>query len=265
MKRLSVLFVILALFLPFVTVQAETNKDGYSIVIDDGADLLTENEEKLLKVEMVPITEYGNCVFVSAYASEDTPLYARHRYEELFGDESGTLFVIDMNHRNIWIFSKGSVYSVITKAYANTITDNVYRYASKGDYYNCAANVYRQEYTLLRGGKIATPMKHITNILISVIAALLINFLILLISRRKAKPSEAEIVKAVAASSLIASAAGSKVLKTKKIHRPEPRTFSDSGSSGSSWSGGSGGGGGFSGGGSFGGGGSSGGGGGHSF
>lgn len=45
----------------------------------------------------------------------------------------GTVFAIDMDNRNIWIHSDGAVYQVVTKGYADTVTDNVYRYASRGD------------------------------------------------------------------------------------------------------------------------------------
>ena len=56
-----------------------------------------------------------------------------------------------MDNRNIWIHSNGAINRTINKAYAETITDNVYTYASDADYYICAMKVYEQEYTLLQG------------------------------------------------------------------------------------------------------------------
>lgn len=159
--------------------------NGNQVVIDDEADLLSSSEEEKLQDDMEPITEYGNVAFVSVYASESTSTSAEDAYRDYFQYDSGMLFMIDMNHRNIWIFSDGDVYKVITKSYANSITDNVYRYASSGDYYTCAAKAYEQAATLLDGGKISQPMRYICAALLAIIAALLLNYLIVRLTTRK--------------------------------------------------------------------------------
>ena len=116
---------------------------GYEVLIEDDADLLNAEEITTLAETMKPITQYGNVAFKSvSYNTWDTDDFAENFYKSTFGNDSGTVFVIDMDNRNIYIYSKGAVYRLITKSYANTITDNVYRYASKKEYFNCANEAF---------------------------------------------------------------------------------------------------------------------------
>ena len=184
---------------------------------------------------------------------ENTSSYAKAKYRELFGHDSGILFVIDMGRRNIWIYCDGKIYRSIDKAYSNTITDNVYRYASRGEYYQCAKKVFEQALTLLQGGRIAQPMKYISNALIACVLALLINFIFLTYQRNN---DETIIARSVPA---LTTTVGAYILSKRVTSRNKTRHVQYSSSSGGSS------GGGFSGGGGGGGGGSSGGGGGHSF
>ena len=251
LKKVSLIFiaVLSVLLCTFSPVYAD--KD-YRIIIDDEADLLSDSEEKMLQAKMSDIVPYGNVAFKSVYQYDDTSVYAKQLYREYFGKDSGFLFVIDMGRRNIWIFSDGAIYKVINKPYANTITDNVYRYASKGEYYNCAYYVYDQANTLLEGGKISQPMKHISNVLIALVLALLINFFILIIQRSDSK------VPVETALAAMTSAVGVRIFSKVMTKSKRSKHVEYSGSSGGGgYSGGGGGGGG--------GGGSSGGGGGHSF
>ena len=142
---------------------AYTDPDtGYQVVIDDEANLLISDEEERLAEEMRPVTAYGNAAFVSVdYNAASTSSFAEDYFDRTFGRQSGTVFVVDMDNRNIYIFSRGNVYETITNSRAETITDNIYRYASNGDYYACASAAYEQILTLLEGGRIAQPMKYI--------------------------------------------------------------------------------------------------------
>lgn len=223
---------------------------GYGVYIDDGRDLLTDEEELALIEDMKPVTAYGNAAFVSDAQYGDTKTFAANLYQSYFGTDSGTLFLIDMGARNIWIHSNGAVYRTVTTPYANTITDNVYRYASRGEYYACAAEAFSQISTLLAGGRISQPMRWITNALLAVIVSLLINFLLVRYKGRNVRPARKELI---AATIVGLAATGLSMHLTNQTKRYSPRS-----------SGSGGGGGGFSGGGG-GGGGSHGGGGGHSF
>lgn len=229
------------------TLEAYINPDtGFEAVVEDNAGLLTGEEGNALREQMKGITEYGNVVFLStADNTSSAASYAESVYHSRYGSASGTLFLIDMDNRMIYIFSDGKVYKTITKGYANTITDNVYTYASDSDYYTCASKVFEQELQLLQGHRIAQPMKYISNMLLAVVLALLINYFVAQITSRQKKPSDYELMQGIFV-----------VQKLENFNADfthETRTYSpqSSGSSG----GGSGGGGG----------GSSGGGGGHSF
>lgn len=224
---------------------AYVNPDtGHEAVVRDDAGLLTEEQAEALLLEMQEITAYGNVVFHSTDENYSTAGdYAGRVYHDAYGSDSGTLFLIDMSNRMIYIFSDGQVYHTITKGYANTITDNVYTYATNADYYTCASKVFEQELTLLQGQRIAQPMKYTCNVLLAVILALLINYFVVRATSMQRGPSDREIMQAIFASQNLEN------FTAQFTH--ETRTYSPQ-SSGSSGGGGGGGG-------------SSGGGGGHSF
>ena len=247
-RKLFILFAVFCLLL-FCSVSVYAESKG-ELIIDDRENLLSDAQEELLRQKMEPITAYGGVAFVTdRQYSRDTGDYAETLYRSYFGRNSGTLFLIDMGQRNIWIFSDGAIYRTITKAYANTITDNVYRYATRGDYYGCAAEVFDEMLVLLEGGRIAQPMKYICNAFIALILGLLSNFIYLLIQRSRPKTNSSDAVAAMT------SAVGVSVIARDLVKSHRSRHVESSGGGGGG--GGSGGGGG--------GGGSSGGGGGHSF
>lgn len=159
------------------------------------AELLTEKEIYDLMDDMKKLTEYGNVAFKTINEnSYTTKTYASNYYHEVFGPSSGTLFLIDMDNKYIYIFSDGSNYKTITTSKAEIITDNVYKYASKGEYYKCASNAFIQIETLLNGGKIAEPMRYISNLFISITLAFFINFLIVLFNTKIKQLSNKEII-----------------------------------------------------------------------
>ncbi|MGN1158031.1 MAG: TPM domain-containing protein, partial [Agathobacter sp.] len=118
----------------------ENDETGYEAIIVDEAGLLSSSEKADLLEEMEALTEYTNIAFVSVEENRySTENLAMRLNEEYFGNESGIVFIIDMDNRYIWIDSMGSVRKVITEDYAQTITDNVYSYASDENYYKCAS------------------------------------------------------------------------------------------------------------------------------
>ena len=138
-----------------------TEKYGeYQLIIEDDADLLNSSEELLLKESMIKLTEYGNIIFKSIDKNTtSTASYAKSYYNNRFGKQSGTVFLIDMKNRKIYIFSNGDNYTKVTDSKAETITDNIYEYATDKEYYKCAKKAFEQILTVIEGGKIAEPMK----------------------------------------------------------------------------------------------------------
>ena len=224
-----------------------TNSEtGYSVIIEDDASLLSNDEKSQLAETMKDITPYGDVAFKSIdYNPYSTSSFVEKYYHSLFGTGSGTVFLIDMDNRNIWIYSDGSIYSTITTAYANVITDNVYAYASDKDYFTCANKAFIQEAALLQGRRISQPMKYISNALLAIAIAILINYFIVRQTSRVRKASDNEIVNGVFANNAFNNVSVNFIRQTRTY---SPRSSSSSGSSGGH-SGGGGGGGGHSGGG----------------
>ena len=256
MLKKYIKLLIILLVIPFIieNVNAITmeNDNGYKLVIEDDASLLSDEEINKLTDEMYSLTEYGNIAFKSIsnnYTSTDS--YARNYYHELFSNQSGTLFLIDMYRRNIYIFSDGDNYRIINNDKAYIITDNIYRYASSEEYYECASEAFKEIGILLNGGKILEPMRYISNAVISITIAAFVTFIIAIINSRVKKAKDSDVL-SFSKSSFSNSDFYARKTGTHMVYSP----VSDSSSS-------SGGGGGSSGGG--GGGGSSGGGGGHGF
>ena len=169
----------------------------YELIIEDDANLLSSNEKQMLEEKMRPLLEYGNIAFKSI---DNNPYsfaekYASNYYHSKFQTESGTLFLIDMQTRNIYIFSDGANYRVITKDKAYIITDNIYTYASNERYYQCAYNAFDQIETLLKGGKILEPMRYITNALVSITIGSFIAFYIAIKMTSIKRVTDKELIK----------------------------------------------------------------------
>lgn len=184
---LATLAAILVLFGP-VAVDVIREQTGYNqtgeagsgkIIIEDAADLLSPEEEGQLAEHMQPITQYGGVALVTTSHNSGKPAtYAKNKYNQYFGRTDATLFLIDMDNRQLYILSGGRIYSTVTEDKAETITDNVYRLASREKYYECASRVFDQIARILAGGLIPEPMKHLSNALLSIVLALLVVFII---------------------------------------------------------------------------------------
>ncbi len=254
------LIVVLLLVLPLPAWAAEAGESGYKVVIDDEADLLTEGEELYLGTIMEKVLPFGNAAFVSVNQNpSSTERLAESKFLEFFGDTSGALLIIDMDNRYIQLIADGAVYKTVTKTRCNEITDNIYAYASKGEYLLCVTKAFEQVVDLLEGGRIAAPFRYVTNAFLAVCAALLGNFALMSFQRRK-KVSPENALKVKVAVNTAGSAVKAGVVAAVALTMLNQRKTKHVESSSSG--GRSGGGGGFSGGG---GGGFSGGGGGHRF
>lgn len=229
----------------FGTISQQTNAStGYEAIIRDEADLLSFSEETALLNQMMPITEYGDVVFMSV---SENPRYSTASYiEEIadsyFGDYgSGTVFMIDMDNRELYIYSKGAIYDLITDAYAYSITDNIYTYATDQQYYTCASKAFEQIETLLAGGLIGQPMKYISNLFLAMAIALLINFFIAMATTRKKKAKLSELLPGIFRNATITNP---NAQFTNQSRRYSPQSSSSSGGRRGSGGGGRGGGGG---------------------
>ena len=102
----------------------------------------------------------------------------------------------------ITLYGNGPAEKTISDADCRAITDNVYSYASRGDYFSCADKALEQVLSLCRGERITRPVKHITNALIAVIFAVLVNYLAAVFSRRPRKDSGTDLTPAAGRASM---------------------------------------------------------------
>ena len=220
------------------------DETGYKLIIEDKADLLTPEEEINLKDTMIGITKYGHVGFVTL---DDNPYgtaesFARNYSHQTFGSYvSSTVFVIDMDTRFIFLFNNGDIEKKISANKSEVITDNTFRYASSEDYFDCANETFKQVYTLLEGGKIREPMRHISNVVMAIALSVLLGYIIVSGSTKVKK----QVILNNYASTFALANANATFLGDHKVYCPP----SDSGGGGSSGGGGGGGGGGGSGGG----------------
>ena len=169
---------------------------------------------------------------------------AIRKYDEI---PSPAPFAIDMGNRELYIKNNGKISEVVTNAYSLTISDNIYRYASKGLYYTCASTAYKQAYTLLQGGRIAQPMRYISAALVALIIALTLNYLILRFAASASKANAQEIIDAAKVDYRLRGAEAVHD-HTSRVYSPVSRSSGGGGGSrggGGGFSGGSGGGHGF--------------------
>ena len=153
----------------------QNSETGYTAYIDDEEDLLSSSEEESLRKQLISLTEYGNVAFLSGRGEYSAASTIRNFYNTVFSGKSGLIFFIDMGNREIRIESGGTFYRTITTNVANSITDNVYRFAGDGDYYKT------------EGRFIATPMRWISNFFLAIFLGLLFNFSLLLFSWKQNK------------------------------------------------------------------------------
>ena len=72
----------------------------------------------------------------------------------------------------------------------DSIVDNVYLYATDGDYYSCASSVFRQIDVVMNDGIIAHKMKYIDNAIIAIVLGLFVNFFLIFATSRNSNKKE---------------------------------------------------------------------------
>ena len=182
---LLVLVLLPCLLAPALAETAQVNElTGYEAVIDDPAGLLSGSEVSGVFEAMLPVTDYANAGFLTCAASGFDSSTAKDKAEKWgdarFGRSSAyTVFIIDMKTRRIAIYSSRSVYGLLTTAKANTITDNVYTYATRGEYAECAKEAFREILQVMEGQTINESMKIISNVFLALICAILVTYMLI--------------------------------------------------------------------------------------
>ena len=178
MKK-RILACLCALFLLFLCAASPAlAEEAPQPFIQDDADLLSDAEEAALYQDMLPLCEYGVPMFVTTNqtASNVEDQAERFLRQRVPLKGSGVIFVINMGVRQLTIYSDGAINRVVNAGEAETITDNVFRLAGRGNYYACAQSVFSQLSSLMRGERIARPMKFASNVLLALVLALLLMY-----------------------------------------------------------------------------------------
>lgn len=177
----------------------KNDNSGYEILIDDAAGLFGEDEMDQLIPYMAKSSDGGFVMLVTTDYNEygDADSYAGNYYRSLIPEESGILFLIDMDTRKLLFYSEGAYHNVLTSSIMNIIGDNIYRYATDGDYFTCAVEAFNEISDVLEGKRIAAPMKYISNAALAILLALIINYFIARAVSKAARPSNASIVDSV--------------------------------------------------------------------
>ncbi|MCR5508889.1 MAG: TPM domain-containing protein [Lachnospiraceae bacterium] len=175
------------------------NDSGYLILIDDMADLFSVDEEDLLLNDMRRSSDGGSVVLVTAYENNYGSAYdfCRRYYNSLLGDENGVMFLIDMDTRELRFYTGGAYARKLPGSTLDLITDNVYKKASAGNYYDCAGAAFTQLGDVLEGKRIAAPMKYISNACLAILLALIINYFFARAVSKAGAASNSEIMEAI--------------------------------------------------------------------
>lgn len=190
---------------------------GCRIVCEDGASLISGDGMAEVLEAMEAVTEYADAgLYTVKYVAGSTEEEARRVCNEWFGQGSSVLFVIDMDNRNIWIWSNGRANKTIRQEWADVITDNVYRYASEGDYAGCSAEAFRQLALRLRGGTVPNPLRLLSSLLLAFLMGLAVMIELLSFMQKKKQQPDVSLPLEGAAGTFCLTGASKTLLKTTK-------------------------------------------------
>ena len=254
MRKLTLILLAMILaVLPFacagasvLTVDEKNEEAGYRLVVQDDAGLIDRADMQSVVDSMRGITEYAGVGFLTVPAGEsahNSATRAQQWGDSMFGSDTRfTVFIIDMTNRHLDIYASRPLSGVLTAAEENSIADNVYKSASYGNYDKCAIDAFTQIHKVLKGEKIATPMKYISNALLALIAAILAAYLLISgWARKEQAVSMPAVVKG-------AAAGAATVVLANHLKKVVHHESSSGGHGGGGFGGGGGGGGGSSGG-----------------
>lgn len=139
MKRMKV---ILALICICLGLSITSNVFAETRYVYDHADLLNTEEEQQLQdyaSTMKEIWDMNFMVVTTADAEgKSSQEYADDFYDTHFpsaDDEDGVLYLIDMDHREIYLSTSGMAIRYLTDRRVKTVLDEAYAYVASGDYF----------------------------------------------------------------------------------------------------------------------------------
>ena len=239
MVILSSLFSINAVAGELIEVNNET---GYDLFVEDKANLFTEEQIDILMDALLDLSYFGHAGVITLVKNpyNDTEKYAYEFMIQNYRYQNAAMLVIDMDTRTLTVWGNGDIQARIER-FGTTITDNIYEYASAGEYYACAYEAIEEMYTVLHGEKIAQPMKYLSNACLAILLSLILSYFIARKTSSTSKATNRETMQGLFTSFKLENQRAHRTFTTREY---SPRESSSGGSSGSSGGGGGGGGGG---------------------
>lgn len=157
-------------------------ESAYTVRVEDEADLLSGYEEQKLAEQMTALTAYGDAVFWSTKRAGVADTLAEMYFDDTISSQpgyNGVIFMVDMNTREILIFTRGVFEKRVGSIGAYGITDNIYSLASQRRYYDCAAEGFAQVLRLMEGQRVFSPMRVICSLLLSLSLGLIAAYLMI--------------------------------------------------------------------------------------
>ena len=188
--RMRALFLMFSVCALIFAIAPRSALAANTFVVDDQANLMTKEERDRLKADFQDLTEYANVAVLTAdnhggLGGRTAKDYAENYVKYNYLNDTAIVFLIDMYTREVTVYANKAGLKIVSTADARTITDNIYTYATNGDYYGCADEALSEIRAVAEGAKIARPMKHITSFLVAVTFGILINFAIAYGSRSR--------------------------------------------------------------------------------
>ena len=223
-------------------IKKDNTQTGFAAMVYDLAGLFSQTEANSLLDNIYQYTEFGDMVVLTTNennfgnSESATDEYCEAFYQKYSKKSDCVIFCIDMKTRYLLVYSAGPVVEDnLTASKGDSITDNVYSYASDKQYYQCALKAYEQIGKVLNGMHIAQPMKVASNLFIAFVIGFVIMYLVALGKSKVGKTSDSELLK-YAAINFAANNPTDVVTGTTKTYCPR-----SSGSSGGRSGGGGGG------------------------
>ena len=180
-KSLIILFfAVILLLCPLDAYAAAGN-----ITIHDEADLLSPSEEEELYDYLESLDDSINYYIVTSDAYNSSEISSRldRLYSTRYNNSDGSAFIIDMYNRELFLKAYGSTRRKLSKADALDITDNTYKYASKGQYYDCILKIYEQADSTVHLILLIRPMRYLICFFLAIIIGFLVTFYTAIVSR----------------------------------------------------------------------------------
>lgn len=117
-------------------------KSSFGCFIDDQAELFEPEEKKVILTFLNGIypQHFGPTAVVTVEKNsyESTKDFAREYFNDNFETQDGLIFIIDMQYRTLFIYSRGEFATYVTDAKAEEIISQVAGDATNKEYFKCA-------------------------------------------------------------------------------------------------------------------------------